>query len=432
MINLEGSKSIANRAQIIKYICQLQTGKTINLTNLGSCEDIKILKKGLEILALKSQKKTAHKSKVKINLGNAGTAVRFLTTLASSSQATKHKHLHITGSKRMQQRPIEALTDVLTKLGAQIQTNKKGCPPLQITPTPLKGGSFSIPGNISSQYLTSLLLASPLMEKGLKIRVREALVSKPYIEMTIALMKKCGVEVEASQTFRTLKVKPNQKYRQPRAPRNGDLIIEGDASSASYLGEYAVFRSMLDQKPYTVEIANLPINSIQGDIRFLEYLDQMGAKFSFRNKVLKITGQPILKSLGKIDMNAEPDLVMTFAILSAFATPKGEKTRIVNIENLRIKESDRISALQNELRKLGVKVRTGKDWIEITSRGPITPATHKRTPRAKIKTYKDHRIAMAFGVLKKTIMPKISIKNPSVVSKSYPKFWSDLNKLKRS
>jgi 3-phosphoshikimate 1-carboxyvinyltransferase len=398
------SKSITNRAQIISYIAKIQTGKKLKLTNVGECDDVYYLREGL--------KKLASRNPGKIHLGNAGTAVRFITTLA----CCLNKEVAITGEKRMKERPIKPLTDALTKLGADLSTNN-GCPPINIKPSRLTGERIAIPGNISSQYLTSLLLTSPLMPKGLTIQITGPLLSRPYIEMTIALMKKCGVRVETSKSFRTLKVAPNQKYK------STELKVEQDASSASYLGEYAILKSIETGRPITVTINDLPKNSIQGDVKFTQYLERMGCRISHTNKSLKITGTPTPRALGTIDMGDTPDLVMTFAVLAA-VTPG--TTTITNISTLKIKECDRLEALKNELTKLGIKTTITKDKIRIQNPIRKKPLPNKRI---SIETYNDHRIAMAFGVLKKTLLPRLRIKKPSVVRKSYPKFWSDINHL---
>jgi 3-phosphoshikimate 1-carboxyvinyltransferase len=395
-IKLKGSKSITNRALVLSYLAKTR------LLNIGECEDTYFMQQGL------SQLKKAKPGR--IFLGNAGTAVRFLTSLAS----TENKQVTITGSKRMHERPIKQLTDALTKLGAKLEPSPTGCPPINIQPSTLKGGTVEILGNISSQYITSLLLVSPIMEKGLTIRIKGELTSKPYVEMTLNLLKKFGIKTTTTKTFSTIKVKPGQKLK---APKSGALFIEGDASSASYLGAYAALTP-----DHPVTIRNIPKNSIQGDLEFTKHLHKMGCKISHKENTIKIQGPETLKTLGTVDMNATPDLVMTFAVLAAL-TPG--TTRLTNIANLKIKECDRLKALENELKKLGVTTKTGKDYIEIKGGHPLKKF-------ARIKTYNDHRIAMAFGVLKKTVRPHLQIQKPSVVRKSYPEFWSDLNKLNRN
>jgi len=413
-ITLKGSKSITNRVLAISYLA----GSNTKLENIGQCEDTSCMLRGL--------KKLRTKNPGTINLGNAGTAVRFLTSIAAIS----NKEVVITGSKRMRSRPIKPLVDALQKLGAKIECSKTGCPPIKINASKIedstKGGKVDIPGNISSQYLTSLLLIAPFLKKGLTINLKGEIFSKPYIKMTIDILKKFGIKVDHPKSYRTLKVCPGKEIIQPK-----NLFIEGDASSASYLGAYAAL-----SPERTISIENIPHDSIQGDIAFISYLRKMGCKISHKNLSIKIKGPDSkslnqLKPLGTIDMNQTPDLVMTFAIL---ATITQGKTKITNISNLRIKESDRIKALENELNRLGTKVSTGttgtgKDFIEIHGEKPETFIARNLKKKLSIKTYNDHRIAMAFGILKKTILPNLRIENPSVVKKSYPEFWSDLNTL---
>lgn len=365
VINLKGSKSISNRALILAYLAKLQTGKSSKLKNLSDCEDTIVMQKALKNFHTK-----------KINVKDCGTAYRFLTALKF---ATKNP-IEITGSKRLLSRPIKPLTKALKNLGRKIK----------------------IPGNISSQFISALLMVSPLAKTTTIIEITGEIFSKPYIKITLDLMKKFGIKVEHDKELRNFKIAPNQKFK----PCN--LFIEGDASSASYLGEYS---ARFNKK---VAIKNIPKNSIQGDIKFLEYLKKMGCKISRNKNLIRIEGTKKLKSLGTIDMNSTPDLVPTFAVLSAFANGT---TKITNIANLKIKESDRISALKKELKKIGVKVNTGKDFIEI--HGPTKSIKKNKI----IKTYNDHRIAMAFAVL------DLKTDNPKTVNKSYPLFWSDFKKL---
>lgn len=389
IITIEGSKSISNRLLVINYIRKLKNKKPLKIINLGTCDDIKLMQMGL--------KKLSQKNPGTINLGYSGTAVRFLTSLASCL----NKKVTITGEKRMLVRPIKDLADALKSLGANIKTAKNGCPPIKIEPSKTReidnktklNKIIEIKGDKSSQFISSLLLVSPLLPKGLKIRVQpKTKVSTPYIEMTKKLIKVC--EGKASQ--------------------NKPIVVESDASSASYIGAYA---ALTGQK---VEINHLPKNSIQGDIKFVDYLKKMGCKTTHKKDAVAVIGPKTLKSLGTLDMNKTPDLVMTFAIL---ATQTKGKTRITNIGNLRIKESDRLKALKNEIKKLGIKVNTTKDSITIYGSNKTT------SKKIAIETYNDHRIAMAFGILKATKFPNIVIKHPEVVKKSYPNFWKDLKSL---
>ena len=373
-IALKGSKSISNRALLLREVNKMLGLKVPKLKNLSTSDDTRIMQEGLKLL-------TSKKTPRKINLGNAGTALRFLTAFAAATG----KEVIITGSKRMQKRPIEDLVKALNKLGCKVESTN-GCPPVKIHKSEFIGGKTEISGSLSSQFLSALLMIAPLAFNKVEIALTGEKVSVPYIEMTLKMIE--------------------EFQKEPK-----EFFIEGDASSASYLGAYALLRNI------ELQIENLSEKSIQGDIAFLKYLKKMETK----------TGD-IIKPLGLVDMNATPDLVMTFAILAACANGT---TKITNIANLKIKESDRIAVLEKELKKLDVDVRTGTNFIEIKSIGKTALIEKNARKHITIETYDDHRIAMAFGVLKKTILPRLIIKNPSVVSKSYPEFWSDLNRLNK-
>ncbi len=403
-ISIPGSKSITNRAIIL---AALSKGATI-LKNAAICDDSKFMLDGLKKLGVKiKQNETTIeitgtngkfpkiKGKIKIYTGNAGTTTRFLTALATLTG----NEIIVDGDKRMRERPIKPLVQALNQLGAKIKMTGD-CPPLHIYPSKLHGGKISLPGNISSQYLSAILLISPFMPAKPTIDIEQKLCSRPYVEMTVQMIKHFGTK---------------------------QFIIESDASGASYFGAYAALHP---QKSILLE--NIHKNSIQGDIKFLSYLKKMGCKVTEQKNGTLVQGTSKLKSLGTIDMNETPDLVMTFAVLALFA--KG-KTKITNIGNLRIKETDRISALENELKKLGSKVKTGKDWIEIEG---IQNLTCKFTPggekenktiisQTTIDTYSDHRMAMSFGILT-DIFRNLTIENPNCVSKSYTTFWEELKK----
>jgi len=372
-IALKGSKSISNRALILREVNKILKLKVPKLKNLSTSDDTRIIQKGLELLTRKTPPKT-------LNLGAAGTAVRFLLAFAAAT----NKEVTITGSKRMKKRPIEDLVKALNKLGCNAESTN-GFLPVKIHKSEFIGGKTEISTNESSQFLSALLMIAPLAKTQLEIAITGKKVSEPYIDMTFEMMKKFQEEPK-------------------------EFFIEGDASSASYLGAYALLKDV------ELQIENLSEKSIQGDIAFLKYLKKMD-------------GKTTLKPLGTIDMSQTPDLVPTFAVLAA--TAKG-KTKITNIANLKLKESDRIIALENGLKRLGIEVRTGKDFIEIEGQGIANLIEKNAKKHITIKTHNDHRIAMAFGVLKKTILPNLKIAHPSVVSKSYPEFWGDLNRLNKT
>ncbi len=445
-LSIPGSKSHSNRALIL---ATLSSGTT-TLKNVAICDDTNYLVINLRKLGVKIQqndttlKINGVNKKGKLNFpkfskpitlytGNAGTTTRFLAALAPLTG----NEIIIDGDSRMKERPIEELVKALNKLGAKIQSTN-GCPPLHIFPKNLEGGTINLPGNISSQYLSALLMIAPYVKRKITINIEQKLYSKPYVDMTLEIMRQFKIKT-LNKKFRQFSVNPIKTLSTQNKPNI--FTIESDASSASNFGAYAALHP---QKP--ILLKNIHKDSLQGDIKFLNYLKKMGCKITEqkgKNSGTLVQGPTNLKSLRTIDMNETPDLVMTFAVIALF-TPG--KTLITNIANLRIKETDRIQALENELKKLGVTVKTGKDWIEIQglvknhklespAGGELkyelqTSQDDERLQKKRffISTYNDHRIAMAFGILT-DLLPNLKIENPSCVSKSYPNFWKDLSKL---
>ncbi len=440
------SKSYTNRALILAALAK---GKSRIINPLDS-DDTKVMLKALKELSIKTKRttelfnystnpKTKSQSKIlqkefkannvievtgsggkfkrpakTIFLGNAGTAVRFLT----AALATQPFESRLTGNERMRERPIGDLIEALKVWGAEIES-KTGCPPLKIQ-GPLKGGSTKVNGSISSQYLSALLIAAPYTQEKSEIIVKGRLTSLPYVKMTLDTIKKFGGVITAIKT----KNKSYNKFNcAPHKYRGSIYEVEGDASSASYPWAIAAVTGG------SATVTNVPADSAQADLEFLKVLKKMGCKVDFgadgngktvnsgnANKGITVKGPAKLKSLGGIDLNHMPDAAMTVAILCAFA--KG-KSRLTGLGNLRVKETDRLKALETELKKTGVKVRTGKDWIEIEGGSP----PHS----AEIETYDDHRMAMCFAVMG-TKVPGIAIKKPQCVSKTYPDFFKDLKK----
>lgn len=398
-ITVPGSKSIANRALVLKFL----TGNKTKILNLPDCDDCSYMIKALEEIE-------RSKSKVKLYTGNAGTTTRFLSALATLIE----KEVIIDGDKRMRQRPIQELVSALNNLGAKVKS-ETGCPPLKIFPKKLEGGKVKLKGNISSQYLSALLMTTPFAKEDTVIDIEQNFYSKPYVYITLKILKEFRLKI-VNKNFKQFHITGEQK------PKNVPKFytIEGDASSASYIGTYAALN------PHkSILLKTIFPNSIQGDIKFLSYLKQMGCKTKQTNEGTLINGPKKLKSLGKIDMNKTPDLVMTFAVLAMFTE---DKTTINNIANLRIKESDRIEALKNEIGKFGVKVETTDSSITIHGKDFGQWLKYILNKKIDIETYNDHRIAMSFGILK-SIFPNLKIENPNCVSKSYTTFWQDLKKL---
>ena len=403
-IKIPGSKSITNRLLILAALSK----QKIEIKNVASSTDsfylIEALKKlGFKIDQYKDsltiEKDNSLNVEKNIYTHNAGTTTRFLKAMST----LLNQELIISGDKRMHQRPIKALTDALNQLGAKTSCTN-GCPPIKILPQTPTGGTCKLPGNISSQYLSAILMASPFFKSDTTIHIEDDLCSKPYVDITLNLMEEFGLEVK-NDNYKIFTIKGSQSP----SPKN-IYTVESDASSASYIGALSIILN----KP--IGIPNLSKKSLQGDIQFLDLLEKMGATIKEHNNSIKITPPEKLKSLGEIDMNHIPDLVMTFAVLAGLSK---ETTTITNIANLRIKECDRISALECELQKLGAKVKTGKDWIRVS--GP-----YKIISNTEINTYEDHRIALAFGMLT-SIFSELKIENPKVVEKSFKNFWEQLN-----
>lgn len=364
-LHIPSSKSITQRAIIISALAEGES----NLIDPLISEDTEYLINALN----KLQNKTS------LFLDNNGTGVRFLTAYLTLTSLKRT----ITGSERMQIRPIQDLADALNKLGADISCTK-GCPPVKINGRgKLTGGKAQLKGNLSSQYLSAILIVAPYAENDVTIEIKGKLTSKPYVNLTIDIMKKFGVKA-VNHNYKKFTVKAGQKYK----PRK--FKIEGDASSATY------FQAIAYLTGKKITITNLPKNSLQPDAKFPNLL----------------TGKPL-----DIDLNDMPDTMPLAAVLAALTHGR---SRITNIKNLRIKECDRIAAMQTELAKVGIRTKSGKDWLEIYGNpDTIKPAT--------IDPHDDHRIAMAFAVMK-AVKPGIKILKPECVKKSYPDFWDDYKK----
>ncbi len=404
VIKAPSSKSYANRALIISALAK---GKS-TLKNLNFTDDTLYMIKSLESFGVKIEKEgdsliihgTEGKLKLpaeQIYVGNAGTTMRFITTFASLADGK----VTLSGDERMQQRPIKELLDSLNQIGIHAYSEKNnGCPPVVIEGGILKGGEIKIHGNISSQFISAILMISPLAKENIRLKILNELTSKPYVDITLELMKHFGAEI-TNNSYKEFIVE-NKGYK------HSDYFIEGDASSASYFFAAAAITKG------NVKVTGVNPNSVQGDIHFAEVLEKMGCKIKKGSDYIEVTGSS-LKAIS-IDMNSMPDTVQTLAVVALFADGK---TEIKNIANLRLKETDRIHALANELRKLGAEVEEKSDGIIITP---------KNMKSSEIETYNDHRMAMSFAVVGLAIKG-IKIKNPECVSKSFPDFWERFNEL---
>ncbi|KJF82984.1 3-phosphoshikimate 1-carboxyvinyltransferase [Photobacterium angustum] len=409
-VNLPGSKSVSNRALLL---AALATGTT-RLTNLLDSDDIRHMLNGLKQLGVNyqlSEDKTvceveglgrafSPNEPLELYLGNAGTAMRPL----AAALCLGGGEFVLTGEPRMKERPIGHLVDALRSAGADITyLENENYPPLKIMGTGLKGGEVEIDGSISSQFLTAFLMAAPLAQSDTVIRIKGDLVSKPYIDITLHIMAQFGVEVE-NRNYQEFVVRGNQTYVSP-----GELLVEGDASSASY------FLAAAAIKGGEVKVTGIGKKSIQGDIQFADALAAMGADIEWGDDyVIARCGD---LSAVDMDFNHIPDAAMTIATTALFA--KGT-TSIRNVYNWRVKETDRLAAMATELRKVGAEVEEGEDYITIV---PPTTLQH-----AAIDTYDDHRMAMCFSLVALSDTP-VTINDPKCTSKTFPDYFDKLKGL---
>jgi 3-phosphoshikimate 1-carboxyvinyltransferase len=336
-------------------------------------------------------------------LGNNGTATRFLTSVA----ALGHGRFHITGSERMAQRPILPLMQALGGWQADIVSDAgNGCPPLTLRSKGLAGGRTLLPEGKSSQYLSSLLLVAPYAATVAELEVHGEILSKPYVEMTLAVMADFGVRVEAAPALNFFRI-PQGRYQ------GGTYTIEGDASGASYFWAAAAVTGG------RVTVANVPVPSLQGDAKLLPYLARMGCRIEQTGAGITVIGPQQLEGI-TVDMGDMPDVAPTLAVTAAFAEGA---TVINNIAHLRIKECDRVSAVVTELRKLGAEVEEEPARMIIHGK-----AGGANLHGARIATYNDHRMAMCFAVAGLRI-PGVEIDGEDCVVKSFPNFWECFQQL---
>jgi 3-phosphoshikimate 1-carboxyvinyltransferase len=343
-------------------------------------------------------------------LGNSGTSVRMLTAVL----AVCGGEYKVSGVPRMYERPIRDLVEALQPLGACIDyLGAAGFPPLQIHPARLTAiNEVSIRGNVSSQYLTGLLLALPLLDRRTQIRVAGELISKPYIEITLNALRQFGVVV-ARDGWVSFTAPAGARYRSP-----GVVYVEGDASAASYFLAAGAISGLTGGGP--VRVQGVGRSSIQGDVRFAEMLERMGAAISMGDNWIEATaGRGWLQALDA-DCNHIPDAAMTLAVLALFADGT---TTLRNIGSWRVKETDRIAAMATELRKLGAMAEEGADYLRITP-----PHAARLTPHAVIDTYDDHRMAMCFSLAALSGVP-VRINNPRCVDKTFPRYFEVLESI---
>ncbi len=387
-VSLPSSKSISNRLLILKAL----SGNIINVENISESEDSVIMQK-----ALKTEGK-------EIDVGHAGTAMRFLTAYCAVTEGERV----LTGSSRMKQRPIGKLVEALRNLGASIRyLGEESYPPLLIQGQSLNGGSIEIDGNISSQYISALLLIAPFLPEGLTIHLRKKVISVSYIELTLDLLRKSGFACEFSG---------NTIHVSPSLPRKFTIQVEPDWSSASYWYEAVAFSSEAE-----LFIEGLQPESKQGDARIHELFEEIGVHTEFTGEGALLSKKNARVRKFAYDMIKMPDMIQTFAVtLFVLNIP----FIIHGAESLRIKETDRIHALQTELAKLGAK-------IDYDESGVLSWNGRKDRAQAGIPifdTYHDHRMALAFAPLA-MVTNGVMIDDPGVIVKSYPGYWDDLKNL---
>lgn len=391
-IILPASKSISNRALIINAL----SGKGVTPENLSDCDDTFVMVRALSTLEKRGEEVPV------IDIMAAGTAMRFLTAYLSVTPGT----CLITGTERMRHRPISVLVDALRTLGAQISyAENEGFPPLQITGYELEGGEISLPGNVSSQYVSALLMIGPKLNKGLKLNLTGEVVSRPYIDMTLGIMQQFGAQA-AWTTDHEICVQPTGYQPIP-------YYIENDWSASSYWYEMVALTPDSE-----VCLPSLFAQSWQGDQAVKDIFARLGVSTTFLpdNSGVQLKQEGKVTDRLDIDMLRQPDLAQTVVVTCCMLNIP---FRITGLQSLKIKETDRIVALQNELRKLGYPIQEAENsilyWEGERCEAEENPA---------IDTYEDHRMAMSFAPCAQ-VLGKININNPQVVSKSYPKFWEN-------
>lgn len=404
---LPGSKSLSNRALLIAALAN----GTTKITNLLVSDDIKHMLNALTALGIQYHLSdcgtectiVGNNGFFKVNeptelyLGNAGTAMRPLCAALAASEGT----FVLTGEPRMKERPIGHLVDALQQLSANIiYLENSDYPPVKITGKSLSANTIKIDGSISSQFLTAILMIAPLLTTDINIDIVGELVSKPYIDITLNIMSRFGINVQ-NDSYQSFKVKGNQSYQSVER-----YMVEGDASSASY------FLAAGAIKGGQITVHGVGKLSVQGDKHFADVLEKMGAKVIWNDESITVVGKPL--TAVDMDMNHIPDAAMTIATTALFA--KGTTT-IRNIYNWRVKETDRLFAMAIELRKVGAEVIEGEDFISITP-----PRTLKH---AQIDTYDDHRVAMCFSLVALSDTP-VTINDPKCTAKTFPDYFVKL------
>jgi 3-phosphoshikimate 1-carboxyvinyltransferase len=404
-----GSKSITNRA----LVCAALADGYSKLAGALDSEDTRVMIDGLRRLGIGIEVADAGKTLIVEGAGgevpaleadlfcaNSGTTIRFLTALATLG----HGAFRLDGVERMRERPIGDLLDALNQLGADVRSeNDNACPPVIVHANGLPGGTATVRGDISSQVLSALLMAAPVARSRVELAIQGKLVSQPYVTMTAGVMRAFGVEVDVSNDFARVEIDAPRAYKACR------YVVEPDASAASYFWAAAAITGG------EVAVAGLPTASLQGDVAFVDCLEQMGCEVRRDDGSITVVGRP-LRGVD-VDMNAISDTAQTLAVVALFADGP---TKIRGVAHVRHKETDRIAALAAELRKVGADVIEHDDGLT------IHPAELRS---ATIETYNDHRMAMSFAIAGLRVAG-IRISNPNCVAKTYPRFFEDLESLR--
>lgn len=400
-----GSKSLTNRALLVAALAE----GTSQLTGVLDSDDTHVMIESLKRLGLRIEHNTAAHTltiegcagqppvgKFELYLENSGTSIRFLTAAC----ALGHGEYLLDGNARMRERPIMDLVEGLNGFGADVSCPlETGCPPVLVKGQGLPGGQTSVAGDVSSQFLSALLMAAPCAQAASTIEVTGELVSRPYIKMTLEVMQAFGVTIEEL---------PGAYAVTPQVYNAADYAIEPDASAASYFFALAAITGG------SIKVEGLSRDSVQGDVQFVNALKMMGCEVDWEPNAITVHGKPLTGI--DIDMNAISDTAQTLACVAPFA--KGP-TRIENVKHMRYKETDRVLAVATELRKCGLHVEEHEDGLTIHP-GPLKAAS--------IHTYNDHRMAMSFALLGLKV-PGIEIQNPGCTAKTYPHFFDDLQRL---
>ena len=408
-INLPGSKSITNRVLLMaalgsgvtKLIDPLRSEDTDQMINalikLGV--SVKEVNDDKNIIEIKGTEHNFPNKNTNLFLGNSGTTFRPLAAVLAMMRGD----YYLSGIERMHERPIKDLVDALEQMGSSIQYEKNhGYPPITINNSSIEiSEPIQIKGDISSQYLTALLIAGPISNNEFNIEVIGDLISKPYIDITLKLLTKFNIFYN-NDNWRLFSLKKDSVYRNPTK-----IFVEGDASSASYFFAAASLAG-------SIEIKGINKDSIQGDLKFLDIISKMGAKIEYKSDSIQVSKASNLKGL-EIDCIEIPDAAMTLAIMAVFAD---KPTKLKNIGSWRVKETDRILAMDNELTKMGVEVSTTHDSMTIFPQKQLND-------NISIETYNDHRIAMCFSLFCLKNL-NITIQDPNCVNKTYPDYFKDL------